>query len=124
MTDHLPDARRESSPSFLKRRSFWEGRALVDAAHVAVYRLYCDSLGFWRRCATRACKRQRRCVGEPGGCLVRGLPFVPPSKRDEAQSTVIAGGPRCVSPASHMEWGLRRMDLRTLVTWRLGTPTP
>lgn len=33
------------APKFLKRRSFEEGRALVDAAHIATQRLYCDALG-------------------------------------------------------------------------------
>ena len=52
-------------------------RALVDTAHIARHRLYCDTLKFWRFCPLRACKRHRRCVGEPTGCLVRGLPAVP-----------------------------------------------
>jgi hypothetical protein len=31
-------------PNFLKRRTFEEGKAQVDAAHVATWRLYCETL--------------------------------------------------------------------------------
>jgi hypothetical protein len=106
--------------SFLKRRTFKEGRALVDAAHLATHRLYCDALSFWRRCPSRTCKRHRCCLGEPAGCLLRGLPHVPPSRRLKAQHEVIAGGPRCIAPASHVEWHVRRTALQTVVSWGLG----
>jgi hypothetical protein len=106
--------------NFLKRRSFGEGRALVDAAHVATHRLYCDALGFWRHCSVRTCRRHRRCLGEPIGCLVRGLPYVPPAQRRQAQKQVIAGGPRRIAPASHIEWHLRRTALAMVVSWGLG----
>jgi hypothetical protein len=79
---------------FLKRRTFEEGRAQVDAAHIVTHRLYCDALGFWRRCAKRPCKRHRRCAGEPTGCLLRGPPAVPQAQRLKAQKEVITGGPR------------------------------
>jgi hypothetical protein len=102
---------------FLKRRSFEEGRVLVDAAHIATHRLYCDALRFWRRCALRTCKRHRRCLGEPTRCLKLGLPLVPPAERIEAREQVIAGGPRRIPPATHMEWSLRRAPLETLVSW-------
>ena len=61
-------------PNFLKRRTFAEGKAQVDAAHLATWRLYCEALAFWRRCPSAVCKRHRRCTGEPAGCLIRGLP--------------------------------------------------
>jgi hypothetical protein len=103
-----------------KRRSFEEGRALVDAAHVATHRLYCDALAFWRRCPKRPCKRHRRCVGEPTGCLMRGLPLVPEGERLRAQSEVIAGGPRRIPPATHIEWQVRRTALAAVVSWGFG----
>ncbi len=109
-----------SKPNFLKRRSYDEGRAQVDAAHIATHRLYCDVLAFWRNCAKRPCKRHRRCVGEATGCLLRGLPLVPPGQRLLAQKKVIAGGPRRVAPATHVEWYLRRTTLKTLVSWGFG----
>jgi hypothetical protein len=107
---------------FLKRRSFDDGRALVDAAHSATHRLYCETLTFWRRCALRSCRRHRRCLGEPTGCLMRGLPLVPPAERERAQEAVIAGGPRRLAPASHIEWCLRRTALATVISWGFGRP--
>jgi len=107
-------------PDFLKRRTFEEGQALVEAAHVATHRHYCDALKFWRRCSERKCLRHRRCLGEPTGCLVRGLPYVPQARRLKAQKEVIAGGPRRITPATHMEWFVRRTELTTLVSWGLG----
>jgi hypothetical protein len=105
--------------NFLKRRTFEEGRALVGAAHSTTHRLYCDALSLWRRCSKRSCRRHRRCCGEPTGCLLRGLPYVPPSRRRNAQQAVIAGGPRRVAPATHTEWSIRRTALETVVSWCL-----
>jgi hypothetical protein len=112
-------ASRDALPAkkdFLKRRSFEQGKAEIDAAHIATHRLYCDALKFWRQCA----KRPRRCVGEPTGCLMRGLPAVPPALRLKAQKEVIAGGPRRLAPATHIEWSIRRSELATLVSWGFG----
>jgi hypothetical protein len=105
---------------FLKRRSREDGLAQVDAAHVATHRLYCETLKFWRRCALRGCKRHRRCLGEPTGCLMRGLPAVPHAERLTAQQQVIAGGPRRIAPATHIEWCLRRTELATVTRWGFG----
>jgi hypothetical protein len=118
----MPRPRNESSSkqNFLKRRSFAEGRALIDAAHVATHRLYCDALKFWRRCGLRTCRRHRRCLGAPTKCLLRGLPFVPPSRRERAQQEVVAGGPRRIPPRSHVEWHVRRTDIATVVSWDFG----
>jgi hypothetical protein len=113
-----------SKLKFLKRRTFADGRALVDAAHIATHRLYCEALSFWRRCARRTCKRHRRCMGEPTGCLMRGLPGVKPSARLKAQREVIAGGPRRTAPATHIEWQVRRTALQTVVSWGFGAPPP
>jgi hypothetical protein len=106
--------------NFLKRRSFEEGRALLDAAHVVTQRLYCDVLRFWRRCPERACKRHRRCIGEPNRCLMRHLPLVPRAERRDAQKAVIAGGPRRIPPATHVEWTVRRAALETITSWSFG----
>jgi hypothetical protein len=118
----MPSSRNNprNKQKFLKRRTFEEGQAMVDAAHIATHRLYCDALAFWRRCAGKPCKRHRRCAGEPTGCLVRGLPFVPQAARLNAQKEVIAGGPRRIAPATHIEWSLRRTALATLVSWGFG----
>jgi hypothetical protein len=116
-------SRRNKPPNrqdFLKRRSFEEGRALVDAAHTATHRLYCDALLFWRGCSQRTCKRHRRCLGEPTGCLMRGLPSVPQAQRLRAQAAVIAGGPRRIAPATHIEWSVRRTALATVAAWGFG----
>jgi hypothetical protein len=105
---------------FLKRRSVEQGLAEVDAAHIATHRLYCETLKFWRRCTLRSCRRHRRCLGEPTGCLMRGLPFVPPAERLRAQVQVIAGGPRRLAPVTHVEWCLRRTELATVTSWGFG----
>ena len=116
-------SRRDQPPAkkdFLKRRSFEQGKAEIDAAHIATHRLYCDALKFWRQCAKRRCKRHRRCVGEATGCLMRGLPAVPPALRLKAQKEVIAGGKRRIPPATHIEWSIRRSELATLMSWGFG----
>jgi hypothetical protein len=118
----MPNPRNEppNEQDFLKRRTFEEGRALVDAAHIATQRLYCDELAFWRGCALRICQRHRRCLGEPTRCLVGGLIYVPQARRLKAQKKVIAGGARRIAPATHVEWFIRRTELATLVKWGLG----
>jgi hypothetical protein len=105
---------------FLKRRTFAQGKAELDAAHTATRRLYCDALRFWRRCARRDCKHHRRCCGDPEKCLGWGSIFVPVSRRLRAQKHVIAGGPRCVEPATHIEWTVRRSSFFELMQWELG----
>jgi hypothetical protein len=34
----------------------------------------------------------------------------------------MAGGPRRVPPATHLEWNVRREPLPSLMTWRLASP--
>ena len=114
-TNKQSDAQR-----FLKRRSFAEGRALLDAALIATQRLYCDTLRFWRYCPLRTCKRHRRCCGEATGCLRRGLPSVPRGERIKAREQVIAGGHRRVPPATHFEWSMRRAPLETIASLGIG----
>ena len=118
----MPSSRKKlpDQPDYLKRRTFEQGRAEVDAAHIATSRLYCDALSFWRHCSRRTCKRHRRCLGEPTGCLMRGLPSVPAAERLQAQQEVIAGGPRRIPPATHVEWQLRRTGLAMVVSWGFG----
>jgi hypothetical protein len=118
----MPSSRKKRSdqPPYLKRRTFEQGRAEVDAAHVATCRLYCDALDLWRRCAKPLCRRHRCCLGEPTGCFVRGLPTVSARRRLEAQKEVIAGGPRRIAPATHIEWTMRRSALKQVVTWGFG----
>ena len=109
-----------TAKDFQKRRTYEQGRALLDAAHLAVQRLYCDAFGFWRRCRHKPCRRHRRCCGNQAACLMQGLPFVPPAERVKAEQEVIAGGRRRVPPASHAEWVVRRSALRDLISWGFG----
>ena len=111
-----------SAPQYDKRRPFDEGRALVDAAHIATYRLYGEVLAFWRNCPKRPCRRHRRCACEPTACLMRNLLFVPQAERLKAEQEVIAGGPRRLAPATHVEWQVRRTALATLMSWRFSEP--
>ena len=106
-----------SAQRFLKRRNLEDGLALANAAHAATRRLYCDVLGFWTRCASRGCQRHRRCVGEPGQCLQRGMNDVPAPLRLAARAAVIAGGPRRLPPASHMEWQVRQCEFAEIASW-------
>jgi hypothetical protein len=48
------------------------------------------------------------------------LPFVSPSLRLRAQKKVIAGGPRRIPLASHVEWTVRRTEIPDLVSWIFG----
>ncbi len=107
-------------PNYHKRRSYEQGKAEIDAAHKVPHRLYCDVLRLWRRCSLRPCKRHRRCLGEPSKCFIRALAFVPPSQRLRAQRQVIAGGPRRIPLATHVEWTVRRVEIRELVSWGFG----
>jgi hypothetical protein len=50
---------------------------------------------------------------------MRGLLHVPPSRRLKAQQDVIAGGPRHVAPATHIEWIIRRAEFKTVASWGL-----
>ncbi len=103
---------------FTKRRTVDEGLALADAAHAAVWRLYCEVFAFWRGCRVKKCRRHRRCLGEPAPCLMRGLSSVPEAERRAAAAMVITGGPRRIAPTTHMEWRLRREPLPLVTAWR------
>lgn len=105
--------------NYQKRRTFEQGKAEIDAAHLVTQRLYCDALNFWRRCKSRACKRHRCCRGEPFRCLLRGIIHVPPSRRLKAQKQVIAGGERRIPLATHVEWTVRRSEMKSLIDWGL-----
>ena len=117
----MPSYRQKSGEKgrFLKRRTFEQGRAALDAAHAVTQRLYCDALRLWRRCKLRPCRRHRHCAGDPFRCLLGGIIHVPASRRLTAQKQVIAGGRRRIPPASHIEWTIRRSELKTLIDWGL-----
>jgi len=106
-----------NKPDYDKRRTFEDGRALIDEAHVATQRLYCDVLKFWRQCADKRCRRHRHCVGVATFCLQRNLLFVPQAERLKARKEVIAGGPRRIPAATHAESQVRRMELATVASW-------
>jgi len=116
-------AQQPTAKAFLKRRTFEQGKTLADDAHAATWRLYCEVLRFWRSCRMKRCRRERRCIGEPASCLVRGLPSVTAAERTAAEKAVIAGGPRRIKPASHMEYVVRRQPLISLTSWRAGPST-
>jgi hypothetical protein len=74
-------------------------------------------LALWRACRIKKCRRHRRCLGEPAGCLLRALPTVSHTRQLEAAKEVIAGGPRRLPPATHLEWNVRREPLLNLMRW-------
>jgi len=49
---------------------------------------------------------------------MRGLPSVSQAQRLAAATDVIAGGPRRIAPATHLEWLVRREPLPALTAWR------
>jgi len=111
---------RTDKSNYLKRRTYEQGKAEVDAAHKVTFRFYADALRLWRRCTKRRCKRHRRCLGDSTQCFGRALPFVPPSQRRRAQRQAIGGGPRRVPLATHVEWTVRRTEIKDLVSWVFG----
>jgi hypothetical protein len=120
MEVHMPtsQSKKPTEKDFLKRRSLEDGMKLADMAHLATWRLYCETLRFWSRCKTRKCRRHRRCLGQPAACLMHGLPGVSHEQRLAAATEVVAGGPRHIAPATHMEWLVRREPLPALTSWR------
>jgi hypothetical protein len=106
--------------NYLKRRTVEQGLAMMNEAHVATQRLYCDVLKFWRGCRFGSCKRHRRCMGRPTDCLLRGVHQVSPAQRLVAREQVIAGGPRRIKPANNMEREVRRSEFKSVASWRLG----
>jgi hypothetical protein len=110
--------KKPTGKDFQKRRTVGEGLQLVDDAHAAVWRLYCEVLGNWGSCRLGRCRRHRRCAGEPARCLDRVLPTVTPEQRLYAEKEVIAGGPRRLPASTHMEYVVRRQPLNVLTTWR------
>ncbi len=108
-----------SGKDFSKRRSVEAGLKLADAAHVATWRLYCEVLALWRTCRNKKCRRHRRCLGEPAPCLFRAMPTLSPARQLEAEKEVMAGGPRRLPPATHLEWTVRRQPLPSLTRWRV-----
>jgi hypothetical protein len=54
----------------------------------------------------------------PAACLLRAQPTVPQARLLEAAKEVMAGGPRRVPPATHLEWTVRREPLPSLTRWR------
>jgi hypothetical protein len=116
----MPKARQKApnEKEFTKRRSVEAGLTLADAAHSATWRLYCEVLALWRACRIKKCRRRRRCLCEPAACLFRALPTVPHARQPEAAKEAMAGGPRRVPPATHLEWNVRREPLPSLMNWR------
>jgi hypothetical protein len=116
----MPKARQKTpnEKDFTKRRSVEAGLKLADAAHAATWRLYGEVLALWRACRNKKCRRHRRCLGAPAPCLMRALPTVPQARALQAAKEVMAGGPRRVPPATHLEWTVRREPLPSLMRWR------
>jgi len=80
-----------------------------EVAFAAIRRLYAESLPLWRFCRSGSCRRHRPCgSGDVRPCLARTWPLVSEKLQDEAYRQVIAGGPRRIPPATHMEWQLRQ----------------
>jgi len=50
---------------------------------------------------------------------MNALPTVPQARPLEAAKEVMAGGPRRVPAATHLEWNVRRQPLPSLMNWRI-----
>ena len=57
-------------------------------------RRYCDAFALWRSCARKGCRRQRRCGGDPSGCLRRALDRVPHPLQWRARQDILEATPR------------------------------
>ena len=55
------------------------------AAFQAPWRWTNDQFRIWTCCASRRCRRARRCRGEPQSCLERHLPSVPQPARERVR---------------------------------------
>jgi len=91
-----------------KRLSPKQYQARYNAALRATQALYCEVLELWRSCKKPRCRRHRRCGGAPEPCLRRVCFTLTADRQDELQAQVIAGGPRRIPPATHLESQLRR----------------
>jgi len=92
---------------YLNKRHTPKQQALNNAAVSATQRLYCDVLCLWRTCSGKPCRRHRRCPGDPAACLRRGRAIIADIDAS-VRAEVIAGGPKRLPPATHMEWIVRR----------------
>jgi hypothetical protein len=97
-----------------KRHTAEELEARRDAAALALCRIYCDVIGFWRGCAKKRCKRHRRCCGDAWPCLQRGRAGVPHGLHRKIIAAVRAGGPRRLAPINNLESQMRRNPPRWL----------
>ena len=79
-----------------------------NAATNALCRIYCDVIGLWRGCATKRCKRHRRCCAEPWPCLDRGRTGVPRGRYPKIIAEVRVGGPKRLAPINNLEAEMRR----------------
>jgi hypothetical protein len=57
-------------------------------------RRYCDAFALWQTCPRKACRRQRRCGGDPNGCLRRALDRVPHPLQWRARQDILDLAPR------------------------------
>jgi len=86
-----------------------------EAAFAAIRRLYCEVLPVWRVCRRGFCRRHQCCGGDRRECLKRAWPLTPPAVQEAAFAQVVAGGPRRLPPATHLEWALRRFPASNFV---------
>ena len=104
--------------NYHKRRTYEQGKAEIDAAHRMTFRLY-GIRCLWHRWRGGAASGSRA-VSVPAACFGRALPFVPPSLQAARAKQVIAGGPRRIPLATHVEWMVRRTEIKDLVSWIFG----
>jgi hypothetical protein len=78
-----------------------------EIAFAAIRQLYAESLPLWRFCRRGHCRRHKKCNGEVRPCLKRCWAQTPEPQQNLAWHQVIAGGPRHIAPATHLERALR-----------------
>ena len=74
-----------NTQNYLKRRTVEQGLAMMNEAHIATQRLYCEVLKFWRRCRSGPASGIAAAWASRTDCLLRGLLHVPPAQRLVAQ---------------------------------------
>jgi hypothetical protein len=91
-----------------KRHTPEEQREQRAAAFAAIRKLYAEVLPVWRTCQRGFCRRHKSCGGANAQrCLTRCWPLLSEQQQTRAWVDVIAGGPRRVRSATHLEQHLR-----------------
>ena len=72
--------------------------ARFKAEKIRLARDYCGIFKFWRDCAFKPCRKARRCIGDPHGCLKRRATEIPRDRQWLARQAMLASTPADAGP--------------------------